>query len=510
MIVARLSHLMFTQLKSKRRLLAALRGLLLAALMLLVIPSRSASAKPAQSVVLTVAPSQPGTRFALGAVGLSAEADELSTGDLGANRTSLVALMRRLGPGVLRIGGNSVDYSWWTANNERPPTWATSVVTPSDLVNLRGLLEATGWRAILGVDLGHLDPARAGDEARVAGSVLGSRLLAFEIGNEPNNYGDPLVKLRPNTYGPRNYLEELATYVTAMRTDTPSMRVYGPDLGARSLQAWLPFIASDKATPFATITQHYYPTAYNVLKGFCKGTTLPTAVELLSTQVRERENLLLQTLAGAGDLAQREIGITETNTTASCDTAGGPATSPVFASALWAFDWILRSASAGVTAIDFHGYLGRCAPDTFSPICAPSATAEAHGQLIARPEYYGLVAARELEGGRFVPVDTRGQGTSENFSAYATVHARGVLTLGIDNFASRQASFLLSVPGYTRATAEFLAAPSLGATNRVTFGHASAGDDGALLPSATIVTKANGAFRLTLPHTSAIVVTLHR
>ena len=464
------------------------------------------------TTVLTIAPQQTGPDFALGTVGLSVETEELGTHDLSAAHRPLVALMRLLGPGVLRIGGNSLDYSWWTSSDEPRPAWATSVVTPADLVNLRQLLAATGWRVILGVDLGHLDPTRAADEVRIAEPILGSRLLGFEVGNEPNDYGDPLVKLRPSSYSVSSYLRELATYRTAMRSVAPSIRFFGPDLGWLSWQKWLPAIISDKAMSFTSITQHYYPTSYNIAKGICKGTPVPSALELLSSQARERETTVLRTLVAASDAAQREARIDETNTTASCDTGGGPHTSPVFTSALWAFDWVLRSASAGITGINFHGAVGRCAPDTISPICASGTRATDRGQVRPRPEYYGLLAARQLEGGHFIPVQiSRDKAIEEDLTAYATVHARGVMTVAIDNVSTTTRKLLtLNVPSYERAVGERLLAPSVDATSNVTFGNASANSGGVLQPRRARISGLHGVFQLQLPPASAIVITLYR
>src|ERR1700704_3762921 len=168
--------------------------------------SRSGSTKSAaQGMTLTVAPTHPGTKFALGPVGLSIEPEELTSRDLNIHQAP-VALMRLLGPGVLRIGGNSVDRSWWTSNGERPPAWAGSVITPANLVSLRDLLIATDWRAILGVNFGHFDPTRAADEVRIAQSILGSRLLGIQIGNEPHGYSTPSIHLRGATYSASTYL----------------------------------------------------------------------------------------------------------------------------------------------------------------------------------------------------------------------------------------------------------------------------------------------------------------
>jgi hypothetical protein len=470
--------------------------------------SGSVEAAP-QGMTLTVAAEDPGKSFAPGAVGLSIEAEELATRDLSSSHKSLVAFMRLLGPAVLRVGGNSLDYSWWTSDAEQPPVWATSVITPADLVSLRELLAATGWRVVLGVDLGHFDANRAADETRTAEHILGSRLLGIEIGNEPDLYATPSVKLRSGTYNVGTYLQELSSYTTAIDATSPETRLYGPELTVPT--NWLTAIASDPRIPFAVLTEHYYPTAYNVPRGGCKGTSLPTALDLLSQPGRERENMVLQTLASAGNLAHRPTIISETNTTASCDDSGGPDTGPVFASSLWSLDWVLRAASTGVTGLNFHGYLGLCAPGSYSPLCAPSNGAEARGQVIAHPEYYGLLAARELEGGRFVPVDISGQNLSQDLTAYATVHPHGVITLAVDNFATeRSVPLSLKVPGYAKATSEALTGPSIRATRGVTFGHASFNAVGVLRPTRTKVPRLDGGFRLALAPASAVIISLHR
>jgi hypothetical protein len=128
---------------------------------------------------LTIDTAQPGNAFDVGAVGLSTEADELPTDHLSATHHRLVGLMRLLGPSVLRIGGHSVDLSWWTSREETPPPWATSTITPTDLSALQGLLAATGWRVLLGVDFGHFEPARVAEEARYAQQILGPELMGI-------------------------------------------------------------------------------------------------------------------------------------------------------------------------------------------------------------------------------------------------------------------------------------------------------------------------------------------
>lgn len=487
-----------------RRLLLPVGAVFLLSLLLSALVGNSA----AQPVVLAIDPGKPGNSFALGTIGISLETDELGKKDLNPEDKSLVALMRHLGPGVLRFGGGSVDSSWWTSRDERAPSWSTSDVTPADLLTLRKLLEATGWRVIISVNLGHFDPGRAADEARVASEILGARLVGIAVGNEPDKYSEPVVGLRPEAYDPNDYVNELMAYSTAIRAAMPNIQLYGPDLSSRS--PWLRAITSNKAATFAVITSHFYPTSFSIAKGACKGTPEPTADELLSSQTRERENQVLEALLDAGSLLHRPTRISETNTTSSCDYHGGPATSPVFASALWSLDWSLRAASSGVTGINFHGDFGTCAPDTFSPLCVMEASNGTIGPG-ARPEYYGLVAARELEGGRFVPVDVSTGNQSSDFTSYATLHSHGVITLAIDNFASDgETSLRIDASGYRRASYMRLSAPSLGATADISLGRASFSTSGILSPKQARLAATKDGFRLSLAADSAAIVTLRR
>jgi hypothetical protein len=90
-----------------------------------------------------------------------------------------------------------------------------------------------------------------------------------------------------------------------------------------------------------------------------------------------------------GQHAHRPTCINETNTTASCDASGAPDTGPVFASALWSLDWILRTASAGVTGLNFHGSFGGVRRSRTARVYAKRC---GKGTCNARPEFYGPTA----------------------------------------------------------------------------------------------------------------------
>lgn len=475
--------------------------------MLATVPaSPTASLSLAPEATLKVDTRHLGQAFRPGSVGLSIEARELSTQHLSAGHYRLVRLMRLLGSSVLRIGGNTVDRSWWTSSGEPPPYWATSNVTPGDLATLHGLLRATGWRVLLGVDLGHFEPARAADEAHVAQQILGAGLAGIEIGNEPDDFAGAKQNLRPPTYGLIEYLREAEAYRQALSAAAPGVALYGPAL---SETKWLVRLGAS-ASIYAGLTQHYYAT------GGCPNSPspsvsipAPTASGLLSPTVRDDEDETLTTLTRVAAIIGRTPYIGETNVVA-C--GGSPNAGPQFASALWALDWSLRAASTGIRSLSFHSQLGPCDLYSESPVCAVGAQAARAGDIQAQPEYYGLLAARQMESGRFVSTRLSATGSLPNLTIWATLAPGHTLRIAIDNLATTGPAqpVRISVPGYLADREESLVGSTAEARSGIVLGAAPVTHDGQWRPRAEKRQRGAHAFRIIVRPANAVIVTLRR
>ena len=136
--------------------------------------------------------------------GLSYESAQLGHPDFfSSSNRGLIALFRCLSPrGVLRIGGNTAEYTTWSeddadaAKNDTPhaigPDAGTaaktaSILTPVAIRNLKDFITRAGdWRAIYGLNLWHGTPENAAAEAAYVFKTLGPRLICFQIGNEPD------------------------------------------------------------------------------------------------------------------------------------------------------------------------------------------------------------------------------------------------------------------------------------------------------------------------------------
>src|SRR5205823_5990729 len=207
-------------------------------------------ARAATTTTVTVG-SGSGTSLHDDFIGLSFEASILASPAL--TNGNLAQYMKTLGPGVARFGGNFVDTTFWTSKGEKAPSWAVTTLTPGDLKRLKTLSTDSGWKVILGVNLKHRDPARAADEAKFAQQILGSSLMAIEIGNEPNYY--------PN-YSPSKLYSDYQAYRAAIAKTAPGVGLVAPETGsAPAAVTYLQdFAKAERAKPdLFALTTHFYP-----------------------------------------------------------------------------------------------------------------------------------------------------------------------------------------------------------------------------------------------------------
>jgi Ricin-type beta-trefoil lectin domain/Glycosyl hydrolase family 79 C-terminal beta domain len=459
------------------------------------------AAAAAAPPVVTIAQTTTGTSLSADSPGLSFEASDLALPGFASG--NLAAYLRTLGASVLRIGGNTVDQTFWTSSGETPPSWSIATITPADLTALGDLARASGWKVILGVNLDHYDPARAADEASYAAADLGSSLQAVEIGNEPNLY--------PQYSGDTaQYLTDFQAYVTAIRQAVPGVPVEGSDASSAtsSLQSALVSHEAGLGTPnISELTSHYYP----LTSSTCGGS--PTVADLLGTTTRDNELSAADSAAAQGTQLGIPAVLDEGNSVV-CE--GQQGVSDVFASALWEIDDQLVTARAGVAGDYEHGTVLQC--DTakplfmyYTPLCAPTAADAASGTLAAQPEYYGLAAVHAIGTGSFLNL------TNPDWAdvrAYAVRHADGTVTVVLDNVqdpASNGATTLQLDLGASFGSGQRvdLTASGLTATSGITLGAQSVQADGTLpAPSPTPLTVGGDTLDVTVPAGSAALLTL--
>ncbi|MHA6765640.1 glycosyl hydrolase family protein [Streptacidiphilus sp. PAMC 29251] len=467
-------------------------GLVLAA----VVAGPAGTASAAAPPVVTIAPTTTGTALTGGSLGLSFEASDLALP--GFTSGNLAAHLRTLGTSVMRIGGNTVDQTYWTSSGETPPSWSTATITPADLTALNTLAKASGWKVILGVNLKQYDAARAADEAAHAATALGSSLQAIEIGNEPDLY----PQYSGNT---AKYLTDFKAYTAAINKAAPGVPIEGSDATGATSALQNAFVAAHPAVN--ELTSHYYP----LTSSTCGGN--PTIAALLGTSVRNAETgVAVSAVAQAAKLGVPAV-IDEGNSVV-CE--GQQGVSNVFASALWEVDEQLDLAREGVAGDYMHGTVIQCnAPKPlfmyYTPLCAPTAADAAAGTLAAQPEYYGLAAVHQIGAGSFLNVDNPAWATVRT---YAVKHPDGTMTVVLDDVQDPAANAATTLQlnlgaSYTTGRRVNLTASGLTATTGVTLGGQTVQADGTLPAPTTTPVAVNGStLTVTVPAGSAAILTL--
>ena len=459
------------------------------------IDSGSAAVLRTDAATITVSSSTTGTTLPRGLAGFSLETSTLTKDEFA--HTNLPDLLRTLGPtGELRIGGNSVEWTFWTSTNEKPPA-NTALLTPSALQTLAASIVSTGWRVILAVNFKDRQPARAADEARYAARILGRQLAAIEIGNESNYY-------YPSKFPHGTLFTDLDAYAAAIERAVPGIALSGPDAGLGQPQ-FVADIAAHETTErtagrpaLAVLTDHNYPLVA------CRGHQT-TIAELLSQASHDQESDAAMSAAAAASEDRVPAMMSETNSVACGGQAG---VSNVYAAALWTLDYLMLLAERGIVGADFHGAIsGGCL--SYGPLCTPAGSTH----LQAQPVFYGMLAAAQVDPGSFHfltnsdPADIR---------AYAIGNAHH-LSLVLDDVQDPTVHGAMTVtvrlPGVYRVAAKTVLTDSspkdLAATSGVTLGGEAVGPQGAFGPLTYNSVPVHGStVAVTVSPGSAVIIKL--
>jgi len=482
---------------SRRHLLGAAAAL----------PCLGGCARAAGAVTLSINQSRSNGIIMPDYMGLGYEISSVAVpGLLSAGNASYVQLVRNLGRnefmdrrGVIRVGGNTSDFSTYAASGKPVSSPKATVVTEANLVELRGFLDALGWNLIWGLNLGSDRLDNAVEQARAIARIMEGRLIAFEIGNEPDLF--VLAGHRPAGYNYDAWLKDYRRYKMAIRAVVPGARFAGPDLAGAA--DWMPRFAKDEGKDIALLTAHHYIT----------GQANPAATQ---------ETMLAEEKKFQGALATFRDTMLATHIdwrmceTASFSGGGRDGVSNTFAATLWVLDYLFVLASYGCSGINMEtgvNHLGKIS--TYTPIGD-----DLNGHYSAAPEYYGLLAFAQLPDGGMSPVAIEANGI--NLTAWSVMDIRkGERALAIINKDTVQDADI-SITGIdmvgpdvkpnvrmTRGRAMRLTGPALDARDGVLLGGVPVAADGSWRGAKYESVKvANGTATLHVPAASAALVWL--
>jgi len=386
--------------------------------------------------------------------GLSYESAQLANSAFfAAENITLIALFRELGEqGVLRIGGGTSEFTaFTTAETVAPPPFdvvgpdtsknvkSDTPITPRSLRNLRAFLDATGWRCLYGLNLGRGKVEVAAEEAFHVQNILGPRLIAFQLGNEPDAWR---TRYRPATWTYGDYAKEWAVARRAVLARVPQAKFAGPDI-SNKMPYLTGFAADARSAPeVVMLTSHYYAMGPAGAKDV-------TMDKLLSPDAKlERDLRIAVDAAHSAHLPYR---MCEGN---SCWNGGQEHVSDTLASALWVADMMLHFASLGCAGVNLHGG----GNGFYTPIAGSLATG-----LVRRPEFFGMKLCREFVGATLLKTDL--QCESDRVSVYAGTKGRQHFIVAINK---TDQSLMMHLPMRHAHHQWLLSGPSIDARQGVT------------------------------------------
>jgi hypothetical protein len=451
--------------------------------------ARRVGAGPFMNASVAVGYDQPGRAISEHFIGLSYESAILASPDyLSPHNLSVMGLLRGLGPGaVLRLGGNSSERTVWRDTGDRSEV-GSFVITPAAIDTVAVLLNALNWRLIYGLNLARGTPEAAAEEAAYVARAVGPRLLAFQIGNEPDGFGR-WSRVRPQSYNFDAFLAEWRQYCTAIRARLPTVRFAGPDIIAEP--SWIrPFIEA-AGDELVLVTRHYYADGP-------AGAPHISLARLLRSAPQAKT--MLDEMRSIGESSRLPFRIAETN---SIFNEGQPGVSDAFGSALWGAEFMFQVAEAGGEGVNFHTGDAKA----YTPI-GPGPD----GRHVARPLYYGMLMFKEVARGASM-LPSRLAAPDVNMAAYATRAADDALKVCLINkdFEKGARVAIEAGRGFASAALLRLTAPSMEARTGVTLGGSAVDGFGHWSPQPPRIFSWGSDAFVEVPPASAVMLQLsHR
>lgn len=443
------------------------------------------------SAAIEFSPTNSGLPLNPAFVGLSYDKSRMTGSFFASNDTALIKLFGQIGPGVLRMGADSVDTTCWDGLSNMTP------ILPADVDTFAGFINAlpANWQVIYGINMSVDTPANCAAEAAYAAHALGSRLLGFEIGNEPDEYRNNGIRATNYTFAEfRAQWQALAGAITnavpgwAITNGGNGWTLTGPVSAYDTSGYTVPF-AKDEKGVISMVTQHYY----------LGDGLLPSATMAHLLQPDKKLPGTVSKIAATATASHLPLGY-RTDECGSYYGGGSPNVSDAYGAALWTLDFMFISALNGCQGVNMHGGGDGTG---YTPLADNGAAV-----VQVRSEFYGLKMFSLLPRGNVIPAGLT-LGTSINFTAYGVQQSNGAISALLNNKETNY-SVQVSINLGTNVTAAQwieLTGSSLDSTNGYTLGGATINADGSWAGGVQAVTPAtNGQLTIMVPPITAVLL----
>jgi hypothetical protein len=342
---------------------------------------------------------------------------------------TLINLYKNLGEGSIRIGGNTVDYTYWS-NRSRKSNNIKDSVFKNDITRFAAFDKLVGWKTIWGLNLGKANAKAMADEVAAVSDNLQDMVNSFALGNEPDFYYRS--RYRSSNYDEFSYCKDFKTYSDSIKLVLPKTIFSGPETVGSVYQTQ--FFKSF-SSGISLLSGHYYRMGP-------AGDTSVTIKKLFTPDKR-----LISMVNGSLALANTvnmPYRLTETN---SVFNGGQKGISDAHAAAVWGVDFLFTMAKMGVAGVNFH--TGNGPEFVYTPV---NQKANAY---FPTPLYYAMLFFHEASIKRFLKCDiTKGSDKLSIFSFERTDGRTAFVFVNKDDkadvsFSLKQDKLIKSISSYT-------------------------------------------------------------
>ncbi|HEV3037346.1 MAG TPA: malectin domain-containing carbohydrate-binding protein [Candidatus Angelobacter sp.] len=410
--------------------------------------------------------------------------------------TPLINMFKTLGIKSLRIGGNSAD----NVNDNNGQLPADSTCEAADkcpiIDNLYAFAQAASIKIIFTLRLKVFNTGAAAGEAAYIMKHFASLTDCFEVGNEPNVYISSFS----------TYNSDFQSYRSAILNVAPTAKFCAPATTNGGGQPWAESFATQYKgdNTILLICGHYYP-------GTRTGSGATADINFLLDPSRistgsNNYQLYFSQFPSTAISNSEVYRIEETNSLASQGESG---VSNVYASTLWALDYMHFWTTKNAQGLNFH----TGATSVYDPIM-PTVL---NSTYTAEPVAYGIKAFGLGSTGQNVSTVIGSNPNNVNITAYGVLDPSTsnlfVTIINKEHFTGAKNATVTLQPGATYSGGQFWSLQQttgdVTATSGITLGGAAIGGDGSWNgKSSPISPSPTGAFTISVPAASAVIVEL--
>jgi hypothetical protein len=416
-------------------------------------------------------------------------------------------LLGDIAPGqrpVLRVGGESADFSWYSGVGGKQPAWDQYTITPNLLKVAAATAQGIHGQLIMDLNLEAADKDYTVAEAQAMLKYIGaSNILAMEIGNEPELYhhfawyhakSGARILGRPASWSLPQYRAQFASFAAGI---PKGVTIAGP---ASGLGDWLDQLGTflHDEPKVGLVTMHAYPLKH------CSAASHVTIPDVLANSTSDGYVNEVAPFVKTAQAYHRSIRIDEMNAITCGGTRG---VSDSFATALWMMQTLFGLDKIGANGINVNVPAG-----TINAILNP-VSIHGHTEFQVQPEYYAMMmfAQAAPPGSKLLKLSGS---TPSTLQTWAARDSAGNVRVVLINKSSSSEATTIHVPGAVGPGAlEELHARSLTSTSDVSLGGQTFGaQTGTGLLSGTaqrpIVAPVKDAYNVTVPGASIEMLTL--